>query len=458
MSDPTARVRALLPRGSLLSEGSFRARHRVIVAIAALHVPMLAVLGLVGQVPAPALLIGLGAVGGLSLAAAAPLPRLLRMLAATAALSLTSALLVHVTGGLVEAHFHYFLTLGVIALYQDWRPYLVALLGVVIHHLLVWTLLGSALDADAAASANPLTWALVHSGFVLAVGVTHLAFWKVAEAEQQTSRDLWRQLYEGERALVRQLQSAEAVKTELLSVVSHEFRTPLTSILGFSHTLMARADQLDPPTIRLCVGNIDKQSRRLARLVHNVLAASGDIAADPTARTDLSTCAEDVAREISDAYGDASAIEVHAPPSLRAVIEPDAAHRILLNLVDNAVKFGAHGEPVHVALHAEGRRARVEVTNVASPIAAAELDRIFQPFVQEDSSDSRAAEGIGLGLHVVRRLLRAYGGDIAVDHRGRRVVFVATLPLPCGEGVAIDLREQRPAIDLTGHSPAAPSA
>jgi signal transduction histidine kinase len=447
MSEATERVRSLLPRGAHLSKASFWARHRVIVLLIALHLPVLVLLARAGDVGLDAALPALLPLAVLTALAAAPIGRLGRMLAATAALIACSVLLVHLTGGLAASHFHYFFALGLISLYQDWRPYLAAFGGVIVHHAVVNALAPTGALDQWGAPESPLVWSLLHGGFVLAVGVTHLVFWKVTEAEQATSRELWHQLYEGERALVDQLQETEAIKTELLSVVSHEFRTPLTSILGFSHTLMARVDQLDPATVRLCVANIDQQSRKLARLVHNVLAASGDIAVDPTARTDLAACAHDVAREVGDAYRDVPAVAVEAPQSLLAAIDLEAAHRVLLNLVDNAVKFSAPDAPVLVAIQAWDEHAVIEVSNVASPIASAQLDRIFQPFVQQDSSDSRAADGIGLGLHVVRRTLEAYGGRIRVAHLGGRVVFTASIPLQGPSKLAIDLRERDLAVD-----------
>ena len=121
---------------------------------------------------------------------------------------------------------------------------------------------------------------------------------------------------------------------------------------------------------------------------------------------------------------------------------------MLLNLVDNAVKFGAHGTTIDVRLRAHGDQAEIEVSNVASPIDAAELDRLFQPFVQEDSSDTRTVDGIGLGLHVVRRLLRAYDGTIAVGHRDDRVVFTARLPLASHSATAPELRVEPDAVTV----------
>ncbi len=438
MTEAAQRIRAAMPRGERLAAEAFRVRHRAIVAVIALHLPLLAALGVVGGLSAAVVTAALLPLALVTAIACAPIGRIGRMIAATIGLLTCSALLQQLTAGSVVSHYHYFFALALIALYHDWRPYLAALAGVLVHHTaLAWQLPGA---MDAAGTPAALRNAVLHAGFVLAVGVTHLVFWKVAERERETSRELWRQLYEGERALVERLKAAESVKTELLSVVSHEFRTPLTSIIGFSHTLMARADELDPATIRLCVRNIDQQSRRLARLVHNVLAASGDIARDPGAVTDLSATACEVTRELMDAYDhEAPSIDVEKPPVLRAAVDREAAHQVLLNLVDNAVKFGAHGTSVNLRMRAVGGCAEVEVSNVATPIDAAELDRLFQPFVQEDSSDTRKVDGIGLGLHVVRRLLTAYGGSIAVGHRDDRVVFTATLPLASRSSLTVDL-------------------
>jgi signal transduction histidine kinase len=436
MADAAARLRALLPRGSRLDEASFRLRHRSIAIVLGLHVPLIAIIGVLEAVTVQGLLLVLLPLALLVLLGFAPLGRLPRMLAVTVGLCLASVGLVHLTGNVLEASFHFFFALALISLYQDWRPYLAALGGVLLHHGLVGLALMGMVPSTVAAAVGPaaaqqpLRLGLVHLLAVVAVAVTYLVFWKVVERGEARAQELWRRLYEGERALVEQLQAAESAKTELLAVVSHEFRTPLTSIIGFSHTLMARVDQLDPATVRLCVRNIDQQSRRLARLVHNVLAASGDVATDPGAVTDLVVKARDVARDIGDAYDeDAPEIVVDAPPSLRAAIDADAAERVLLNLLDNAVKFSILGNDVDLRLSSEGGAAVVTISNVASPIAAAQLERIFQPFVQEDSSDNRAVGGIGLGLHVVRRLLDAYEGGISVAHRDERVIFVATVPL-----------------------------
>jgi signal transduction histidine kinase len=429
MTDLASRIRRTLPRGTSLAEDSWQVRHRVIVAVLAAHIPLLLVVGLAAERDPLYLVVALTPLAVVTLLAVAHLGRVARAVAATLGLIASSATLVHITGGLVEAHFHFFLTIALISLYQDWRPYLVAIAGVVTHHGVVAAWFPEAAASQEWSAVNPWGWALIHGGFVLVVALVHLGFWKITEREQERAQALWQQLYEGERGLNERLASAEALKNELVAVVSHEFRTPLTSIIGFSHTLVARADDLDPATIRLCVRNIDQQSRRLARLVHNVLAASGDVATDPAAVTDVAAMCHHVAREIGDLYEDASPIAIRAPRTLRAQVDNDAAYRILVNLVENAVKFSVPGSEVGLRAFADEGCAVVEIGNEACPIAESQLDRIFAPFVQVDSSDSRSVEGIGLGLHVVRRLVEAYEGEVAVRHEDGRVVFRVALPL-----------------------------
>jgi signal transduction histidine kinase len=428
MTPLLVRIRQVLPRGTTLTEESWQTRHHILLGILALHLPLLVVVGILGGRAAPTVLAEITPLAVITVVGLLPIGRTARSLATTVGLSGTSALLVHLTGGLVEAHFHYFLTLGLIALYQDWRPYLAALAAVVVHHGVVGLVMPESAFSRNSAVTSPWLWAVLHGGFIFAVGITHLVFWKVTEREQARSQELWQRLFEGERAVVEQLRAAESLKSELFAVVSHEFRTPLTSIIGFSHTLMARADTLEPATIRTCVRNIDQQSRRLARLVHNVLAAAGDIAADPTAVTDLSVVSHHVAREVSDAYEDASPVEVRAPDVLRAAIDNDAAYRVLTNLVDNAVKFSVPGTSVGLDAHMDDGHVVVQVANEASPLSAEQMEAMFTPFVQADSSDSRPADGIGLGLHVVRRLLDAYEGDVSVDHADGRIVLRARIP------------------------------
>jgi signal transduction histidine kinase len=430
VSPPPAPLRALLPA---LELPTWERRHRLLVAVLLLHLPVLAVIGLVRGLDAqatPAVLgLELSVLGLLTVAGAFLHGRVPRMFAVTLGLMLSAAVVVHLSGGLVAAQFHFFVVLGLIALYHDWRPLLLAMATVVVHHGIVVVLNPRSVYRNLAAGQDPWVWALAHGGAVLVVGLLHVAFWRIAEQEQRQARETGRRLAEGEQAVQARLDAAEAVKSELFAVVAHEFRTPLTSILGFAHTLAARFDQLDRTAKLNCVDSIEGQARRLEWLVHNVLAASGEASPVDGAVVDLTAATETAVRGVARSPAAAGRV-IHRdlPAGLRAAVDFGTADRIVTNLLDNAVKFGERGTPVWVSGRVEGDRVRFEVANVADPIPREDIERIFGAFVQLDSSDSRPADGIGLGLQVVRRLVEARGGRVTVRHDGRRVVFAVTLP------------------------------
>lgn len=177
-------ILASLPRGLALSPEVWVARHRIIVRIVVAHIPFLVGVGLVnGEKPAHialevslvAALLGWGWLRR---------TRLAKALFVSLALLSASGLLVHYTDGLIESHFHFFVALPLVALYQDWRPFLSAILYVVLHHGVVGYLNPTDVYNHPAAIAHPLKWAFIHAAYVLGL-VAVLAFhWRVAERAQ----------------------------------------------------------------------------------------------------------------------------------------------------------------------------------------------------------------------------------------------------------------------------------
>jgi diguanylate cyclase len=172
-----------LPKGQLLPEHVLRQRHRSICILLWLHVPALFAFGLLmgNSVEHTAIDVSLIALCGLG----ASLERFrlkARVIAASFGLVTCSAVLVDLWGGVTEAHFHFFVMIGVLTLYQDWTPFLVAIAFVVVHHGV-----GGALDPKAVfgdnpqADKNPWLWACIHGGFVLAASVAHIVAWRTNE-------------------------------------------------------------------------------------------------------------------------------------------------------------------------------------------------------------------------------------------------------------------------------------
>lgn len=212
LSSPLRQLWHALPQGHSLENDEWLRRHRGIVWLLWLHAAGLPVFALIANRH-----LTLGFVGGLALAGLAALaicPRLaprLRAALATIGLILASALVVHISGGFIESHFHFFVMMAVIVLYQDWLPFLLALISVVLDHGVIGMLAPTMVYNHPAALHHPWTWALIHGGFILAESAALLIYWRLNETAQL---DLSR---EKERASDKQL----ARERNKLQVVLH---------------------------------------------------------------------------------------------------------------------------------------------------------------------------------------------------------------------------------------------
>ena len=172
-----------LPKGQLLPEHVLRRRHHSICVLLWLHVPALFAFGmLVGHhsIVHVGLDVSLVALCGLG-ASYERFRMKARVIAASFGLVTCSAVLVDLWGGTIEAHFHFFVMIGVLTLYQDWTPFLVAILYTVIHHGVGGVLSPASVYDNPQAVKHPWVWALIHGGFVLAASVAHVVAWRTNE-------------------------------------------------------------------------------------------------------------------------------------------------------------------------------------------------------------------------------------------------------------------------------------
>lgn len=176
------RVLAALPKGGTLTQAQWGARHRLLIVILAIHIGALTVLGLiVGEAPNHLVVELLPILGALALAAKRTLSQTFRSVMVAAGLLVCSALLIHLVNGTTEAHFHFFVVLPLIVLYQRWAPLLTALGFVVVHHLAMALISPALLFDTAIAIANPLWFVVIHAVFVVLALAVLVAFWKLAE-------------------------------------------------------------------------------------------------------------------------------------------------------------------------------------------------------------------------------------------------------------------------------------
>ncbi|HZR46683.1 MAG TPA: PAS domain S-box protein, partial [Candidatus Manganitrophaceae bacterium] len=175
-------VRKLIPEGRALPEKEWQGRHNAILILIWLHAVGLPLFGLYRGF-SPARSIGEGAaIGAVAVVAGWSKPsRSARSAAASFALITSSAILVHLSGGYIEAHFHFFVMLAVISLYQDWVPYLLAILFVAIEHGLTGQFIPADVYNHPDAFAHPWKWAVIHAGFVWSESAVLLVNWGVSE-------------------------------------------------------------------------------------------------------------------------------------------------------------------------------------------------------------------------------------------------------------------------------------
>jgi signal transduction histidine kinase len=178
---------------------------------------------------------------------------------------------------------------------------------------------------------------------------------------------------------------------------------------------------------------IDRESRRLAHLVENLLQFSRSGRAGPAGPPPPPHELGALVREVVESFSpvaEAAGVRFRAEiaPSVCARVDPDAFRQVLLNLLDNAVKYGPKGQEISVALDVREGRVRLAVEDEGPGIPAAERERVFCRFERLARDKARTVTGTGLGLAVVRELLSAVGGRAFVEEgRGGGACLVVEL-------------------------------
>lgn len=218
---------------------------------------------------------------------------------------------------------------------------------------------------------------------------------------------------------ITELRRLERVRTEFVGNVSHELKTPLTSIKGYVETLLDM--EIEQPVVNKFLNVIGKESDRLSRLIGDLLDLSRLEAKRNTQL--IPTRLQDVMDNVttilqSEAEKKAITLKIFIPPLLPRVMGiEEQLNQVFINLIENAIKYTPEGGRVVVSAEADENWVTLRVVDNGVGIPPEDLDRIFERFYRVDKARSRQAGGTGLGLSIVKHIVKGHGGDIWVESK-----------------------------------------
>jgi signal transduction histidine kinase len=437
-------LRDYLPRGNSLDDETFRQRHRLLSWILAMHVPALVVFGVwrgygvghsVFEVAIPAACVVFAQVAQ---------NRRLAAFFVTAGLVFSSSVLVHLSGGTIEAHFHFFILVGLIALYQDWLPFLWNVFFTVLSHGT-----GSAIASDLmfnhqAAQNRPWSWAVIHGVAVLAACISAIIFWR--HAEIQEARHTAAQL----SVVQREVEQRQSISELFVNLARRN-----QSLLDRQLDVIAELEQRERDPDQLGdLFQLDHLATRIRRNAESLLVLSGD---DPPRRWGRPVALSEVVRAAAAEVEDYQRVEVvvneHLEVAGRAVA--DLAH-LLAELIENATTFSPPTADVRVRSHvAPGEWATyvLSVEDLGIGMSDDDIAEANRRLAEPPEVDLRRSTM--LGFHVVGRLAKRYGIRVVLAHTpGGGLTALVTMPndmvgerrtlTPVGAGAALAEAGDRP--------------
>ncbi len=233
--------------------------------------------------------------------------------------------------------------------------------------------------------------------------------------------------YEAQAEMTRRLEEVAQMKTDFVSTVSHELRSPLTSIIGSLDTVNRPELAPPEPTSQQLLISARRQAGRLQRLIEDLLVVSridrGAIPVHPEV-VEIKEMFDEINRVVS--IEPSTTVE---PANLAVYADRDHFSRILINLVENAAKY-APDSPVELYAWQKNQRAMIAVVDHGPGIPDDARDSIFERFTQLDQSDTRSKGGTGLGLSIVKSLLEVMHGTVRVEAtEGGGATFLIDLPV-----------------------------
>jgi hypothetical protein len=336
----------------------------------------------------------------------------------------SSAILVHLSGGYIELHFHFFVMLTFLALYQDRIPYFLAIVYVAIHHGVVGALWPENVYNHTAAFSAPWTWAGIHAFFVLWSCAGSIIAWRFNEV-----------VLAQVKKQAEELKKANELQADFTAMVAHDLRSPLTAVMSTSAMLEDGLLGSVTEDQKKWLGKIETTCRKLVDLVNDFL----DISKVEAGRLDLIKEKIDfyeLIRGSLESYLPLAkvkniALSSHINPNVpRIEGDPRRLEQVLSNLLSNAIKFTPDGGAIEVGAAGKNNHGvRLWVKDTGAGISPDEINQLFEKYRQTESGKVSQQKGTGLGLVICKMIAEAHGGKIAVESMlGQGSTFTVTLP------------------------------
>jgi signal transduction histidine kinase len=426
-----SRLLAYLPRGNTLDDRSWQRRHRLLQWVLLIHVPGMLALGL--MLGNPPLVVGYTLIAPVVFLVLGHVLRTRRLASScvTGGLVFCSAGLVVLTSGSIEAHFHFFIIIGFIALYQDWVPFLWNVGFTFLSHGIGTIWLGGLIFAHAAGQANPWLWSAIHGIAVLFACVGMVIFWRITEDEQVEKEALGRKLVTADAEIGRRRFAAD-----MLVNLARRNQSMLYRQLDIINQLEEK--ERDPDTLSNLF-TLDHLATRVRRNAESLLVLAGEQAPRTwSAPVPLRDVVRAAIAETEDLDRVVFAIDDRIAVSGGAVA--DLTH-LLAELTENAVRFSPPDTAVTIRARPHrrddgGYLLTIEDWGVGMP--PEDLAAANELLATPREVDLAVAQR--LGFHVVARLAARHGIAVSLGNTpGSGVTAVVALPAPLFATAPVDL-------------------
>ena len=223
------------------------------------------------------------------------------------------------------------------------------------------------------------------------------------------------------------------IKEEFISTLSHEIRTPLTSIKGFSQTMLNSWDKIDDDKKKEFIEIIHNQSKRLINLVENVLNVArleGETNIIQT-KVEINSLIKNCINILSISYKDFEFNNQSTQKELFCLCDSDKIQQIVLNILDNAVKYSINSKKVEINTKNQSDYNVISIKNFGNYIEEKDFEKIFEKFYRISSYLNSTTQGSGLGLYIAKSLIEKMQGKIEIksDKNEKTVEFLIYIPI-----------------------------